>query len=77
MDKNITLSVDSVVLDKVKVIAAARRTSVNAMVRSYLNSVVDREQSVDQAREKLLELAREKAGDMGTQTWKREALYDR
>ena len=77
MDKNITLSVDSVVLDKVKVIAAARRTSVNAMVRSYLNSVVDREQSVDQAREKLLELAREKVGDMGTQTWKREALYDR
>ena len=77
MTKNLTLSVDEAVLDKVKLIAAGRRTSVNALVRGYFDSLVDKERNVDEARQTLLRLAREKAGDMGARTWKREALYDR
>lgn len=77
MSKNITLALDEDVLSQVKVIAAKRNTSVNGMVRDYLASVVERERATDEAREALLELAREKAGDLGTQRWRREDLYDR
>ncbi|QDZ01687.1 ribbon-helix-helix protein, CopG family [Nitratireductor mangrovi] len=77
MTKNITLSVDESVLRKVKVLAAERRTSVNALVRDYLSSLVAKETAEDEAREALLKLIRETDADMGQQKWNREALYDR
>ena len=77
MTKNITLSVDESVLRKVKVLAAERRTSVNALVRDYLSSLVAKKSTEDEAREALLKLIRETEADMGEQKWNREALYDR
>ncbi|MDO8359109.1 MAG: DUF6364 family protein [Devosia sp.] len=77
MTKNITLAVDEAVLAKVKVLAAQRQTSVNGLVRDYLESLITKERHVDEARAKLLRLAQERAGDMGTRSWKREDLYDR
>lgn len=77
MTKNITLSVDESVLRKVKVLAAERRTSVNALVRDYLSSLVAKETAQDEAREALLKLIRETDADMGQQKWNREVLYDR
>lgn len=77
MARNITLSVDDDVLEEVKVLAAKRRTSVNGLVRDYLGSLVAKERATDEARAKLLQLAREKAGDMGDKSWKRDAIYDR
>lgn len=77
MSKNITLSVDDGVLDQIKVLAAQRRTTVSGLVRSYFDSLVASDRAIDEAREKLLRLAREKNGDMGTKSWKREDLYDR
>ena len=77
MTRNITLSVDEDVLTKVKAVAAQRGTSVNALVRDYLGALAEKESIVDEARSRLLELAREKAGDMGSRSWKREDLYDR
>ena len=77
MTKNITLAVDESVLRKVKVLAAERRTSVNALVRDYLSSLVAKKSTEDEAREALLKLIRETEADMGEQKWNREALYDR
>lgn len=77
MTKNLTLTVDEELLEKVKLVAARQRTSVNAMVRSFFQSVAAKEQAKDEAREALLRLAREQQGDMGTQKWSREALYGR
>ena len=77
MTKNITLSVDESVLRKVKGLAAERRTSVNALVRDYLTSLVAKKSTEDEAREALLKLIRETDADMGEQKWNREALYDR
>jgi plasmid stability protein len=77
MNKNITMTIDETVLKKVRIFAAERRTSVNALVREYLDSLVAKERATDEARESLLNLAREKAGDMGSQKWNREKLYDR
>ena len=65
------------VLEKAKVVAAARRTSVNAMVREFLGSVAAREQATDDARAALLRLVDERQGDLGKKRWKREQLYDR
>ncbi|MBC7280854.1 hypothetical protein [Hoeflea sp.] len=43
MTKNITLAIDDDLLDKARVLAAMRRTSVNEMVRGFLQHEVDRE----------------------------------
>lgn len=43
MNKNITLAIDEHLLDKVRVLAAMKRTSVNEMVREYLEREVKRE----------------------------------
>ena len=40
MPKNITLAIDEDLLDKARVLAAMRRTSVNEMVREYLEAEV-------------------------------------
>ena len=77
MTRNITLSVDESVLDDVKAVASEQRTTVNAMVRAYLGSVAAKRREKDDARAALLKLAREAAGDMGSQPWNREALYER
>tara|TARA_R110002020_G_scaffold135228_1_gene302013 strand:- start:857 stop:1135 length:279 start_codon:yes stop_codon:yes gene_type:complete len=45
MTKNITLAIDDDLLDKARVLAAMRRTSVNEMVRGYLQREVSREAS--------------------------------
>lgn len=39
--KNITLAIDEDLLDKARVLAAMRRTSVNEMVREFLSAEVD------------------------------------
>jgi plasmid stability protein len=41
--KNITLAIDEDLLDKARVLAAMRRTSVNAMVREFLDREVRKE----------------------------------
>lgn len=43
MPKNLTLSIDEDLLDKARVLAAMKRTSVNEMVRGFLQAEVARE----------------------------------
>ncbi len=43
MTKNLTLAIDDDLLDKARVLAAMRRTTVNAMVRGYLEREIERE----------------------------------
>ena len=47
MQKNLTLSIDKDLLDKARVLAAMRRTSVNEMVRQFLER--ETAQEVEQA----------------------------
>ncbi len=65
MTKNITLAIDDDLLDKARVLAAMRRTSVNEMVRGYLERVVREEAEKDEAREELLKLIDESDADLG------------
>jgi len=77
MTKNITLMVDEDVLEKVKILAAERRTSVNALVREFLTNLAKAEDRTERARRRLLELAENSKAEMGPVTWKRDDLYDR
>lgn len=77
MAKNITLSVDEAILDKVRIIAAQRKTSINGLVRDYLADIATADDRSERARRRLLELAETSKADMGAgYKWNRDALYD-
>lgn len=75
--KNITLAVEDEVLELVKLTAAEQGTTVDALVREFFATVAATRRANDGARQALLNLAREAAGDMGGKKWNREALHDR
>jgi hypothetical protein len=60
--KNITFAVDDEVLDKARVVAAQRKTTVNAMVREFLIEIATRDERRERARRELLELMRTSEG---------------
>ena len=60
--KNITLAVDDKVLDKARVVAAQRKTTVNALVREFLIEIATRDERRERARHELLELMRTSKG---------------
>lgn len=73
--RNLTLAIDDDLLDKVRVLAAMKRTSVNEMVRGFLTRLVEQEGEHDEATEALLKLARESQGRMGDWKFSREETY--
>jgi hypothetical protein len=73
--RNLTLAIDEALLDKVRVLAAMKRTSVNEMVRGFLTRLVEQEDEHDEATEALLKLARESQGRMGDWKFSREETY--
>jgi len=76
--KNITLAIEDEVLDKVRVVAAQKRTTVNALVREFLTELAGREEEIANARRELLELMETSEGRMGPD-WKfsREDSHER
>lgn len=54
--KNITLAIEDDILDKVRVVAAENKTTVNAMVREFLTDIASRDERREKARRELLEL---------------------
>jgi plasmid stability protein len=65
MTRNLTLAIDDDLLDKVRVLAAMKRTSVNEMVRGFLTRLVEQEVEHDEATQELLKLIDDSDGDMG------------
>ena len=75
MTRNLTLAIDDALLDKVRVLAAMKRTSVNEMVRGFLTRLVEQEVEHDEATEALLKLIDESEGRMGDWRFSREETY--
>jgi len=67
--KNITLRVDERVLSQARKIAGERSTSVNAMVREYLDELIRVESQQDQARRELLDLCVQSQAEAGERDW--------
>jgi hypothetical protein len=75
--KNITLAIDEAILDEVRVYAAKRNTTVNGLVRDYLNRLAEQEDRTVRARRRLRELMDRSTLEAGPVTWKRDDLYER
>lgn len=63
--KNITLAVDEDVLDRVRIIAAQRKTTVNAIVREHLGHLAQDTDRLDRARRELREMSGRTMIDLG------------
>ena len=75
--RNITLAIDESVLEEVRIYAAKRNTSVNGLVRDFLNGIAEQEDKTVRARRRLLELMDRSPLEVGPVTWTRDELYDR
>ena len=80
MDKqNITLSIRKDVLQRVKIIAVKKGTSVSALLTQALEDIVAHEDGFLTARQEHVRLLEEGAelGTQGSTTWSREELHAR
>jgi hypothetical protein len=67
--KNITLAIDDEVLDRVRIVAAEKKTTVNALVREFLADLAGRDERLAEARKQLLRLMDTSKGRMAPD-WK-------
>ena len=75
--KNITLSIDETVLRTVRLYAAERGSTVNALVREFLTGLANREDRTRKARRRIMELSRRSRANIGSRSWTREELHER
>jgi hypothetical protein len=75
--KNITLSVHQSILKAVRRIAAERDTTVNGLVRKYLEELAGEKQKRVRARRNLLKILPSMKGKVGRIHWTREELHAR
>ena len=72
---NITVSVDDTVAEKARELAHRQGMTVQAMIRSYLETLVG-ERPGDAVAAELLELMRESPGHSGGYRFRREDVYE-
>jgi len=72
---NVTLSIDDQTLTRARQLAQQRGTSLNQMIRDYLDSLTASDPAKTVA--ELERLWKEGKGHSGGRKWNREELYDR
>jgi hypothetical protein len=75
--KNLTLSLDEPLLRQARQVAAARGTSLNAMIREYLREVTERESATEHARRRIVDMCRSMKAEVGARSWTRDDLHER
>ncbi|OUX98069.1 hypothetical protein [Ponticaulis sp.] len=75
--KNITLAIDEDLLDKVRVIAALEKTTVNALVRDFLSETARKKDRTLKVRQRLVTRSRNSSGTVGEINWTRDELHER
>jgi metal-responsive CopG/Arc/MetJ family transcriptional regulator len=75
--KNVTIALDESLLREARRIAADRSTTLNAMIRGFLEELAERESGVVKARRRIIELCRESRAEVGPRTWSRDELHER
>lgn len=74
---NLTIVVDDEVLKRARIRALEQGTSVNALVKEYLESFSGAAADRREATRKLLEMSRAAKSERGGRRWTREELHDR
>ena len=77
MKQNITLSIEKEILQKGKIIAARRETSISRLLADILKELVDKEEQYDAAKRNALQTLDQGFHLGGKITWSREDLYER
>ena len=75
--KNVTLSLDEATLRDARRIAAEQSTSLNALIRGFLEQLTARESRAHAARQRIVKLSRASKGGRGNSTWTRDDLHAR
>jgi hypothetical protein len=75
--KNITLSVREETLREVRKIAAARETTVNALVREYLEQLAAHKAKRARLRRQLSRFVATSRATVGPITWSRDDVHER
>lgn len=73
---NLTLSIDSDVLKKARMRAVSEDTSINAVVRDYLESYAGMQEGHLRAVETILQLARTSDAGSEGRRWTRDDIYE-
>jgi hypothetical protein len=74
---NLTITVDDEVLMRARLRATEQGTSVNAVVRDYLEQYAGTRSAQEQALTKLLALSEQTRSKRGRRKWTREELHER
>lgn len=74
---NLTIAVDDEVLKRARLRATEQGTSVNAVVRDYLEQYAGARSAQEQALEKLLAMSQRAQSKRGRRTWTRDDLHER
>lgn len=74
---NLTISLDDKVLKKARLRAMGQGTSVNALLRDYLNQYAGDRAAEQQALENLLRLSARSSARRGKKRWTRDELHRR
>lgn len=81
MKRNITVQLDEEVIDRAKVLAARRGTSVSALLSQQVIKMTEEATRYEAAKQRALammdEISRRPPRDSEKLTWTREELYDR
>ena len=75
--KNVTIALEESLLREARRIAADRSTTLNAMIREFLEELARRESRADKARRRIIELCHESRAEIGPRTWSRKELHER
>jgi hypothetical protein len=74
---NLTIPMDERILERARSRASQQGTSLDALVRSYVESFASGEESRDQAVKTLLDLSRKTESGSGGRRWTRDELHER
>jgi len=76
---NLTVTIAEQTLKRARLRALTENTSVNAVVRDFLDAYADHRSAAREATDRILELANQSAAGSGPagRTWTREEIYDR
>ena len=75
--KNVTIALDESLIREARRIAADRSTTLNAMIREFLQQLAERESHAVQARRRIVELCRESRAEVGPRNRTRDDLHER
>ena len=75
--KKVTIALDEYLLREARRIAADRSTTLNAMIREFLEELARQESRAVKARRRIVELCRKTRAEVGPRTWSRDEIHER